>query len=520
MSGVLDHLAALADPAIYPDRPRAVTIVQTHISVVCLTDTRAYKLKKAVHLPFLDTRTLARRLHDCREEVRLNRRLCPDVYLGVESLVATPEGLRFVPETEVGLIEPAVVMRRLPQERMLDQMLARHEVEAPAIRALAAQVAAFHARCERSATITATGAPRRLAELAYANFAECAALRGAELPAGLLTALEAVTRADFARILDRLEARARTGHVVDGHGDLHTRNVCMTEPPAIYDCIEFEPAFRCGDVATEIAFLLMDLRYRGAPELATAFLDEYVRCTEDTGLRDLVPALVRYRALVRAKVAAITSLEPELPEADRRGAHGSALRHLRLAAASALEEGPRTWWIVCGPPASGKSTLCQALADATLWPVVATDLVRKELLGIAPTTRAPQSAYTREHSERTYAEVLRRAAAEKAAVVVLDGNFATPELRARAVAAAQQNGARARILACSVAPEEARRRVAQRAADPTAISDAGPAELAALQARYVVPQDSEGELVRVPEAPGRDAVVDVVLAAALRSRVP
>lgn len=496
-------LARLAEPACYPHAPRSVRIVQTHLSVVCLADEFVYKLKKAVTLPFVDFGTLAQRRQACRDEVRLNRRLCPDVYLGTASLRPGPGGIRFAATGDdegADDLDVAVVMRRLPQERMLDELLRAHAVTAGELAALARHVAAFHARCERPPAAIATATPHQLAGFAADNFTElrAPALRG--LPEPLLASLARASRADFAAILPQLTARAAAGRVVDGHGDLHARNICMTTPPAIYDCIEFAPAFRIGDVATEIAFLAMDLRYRGAPELAAAFVHAYADASHDTDLRELLPTLCAYRAMVRAKVAMLAAAETELPPADRDGARHSAARHLLLAAAIAIETRGPWWLLLCGPPASGKSRLAAELAATPGWPHLATDVVRKELAGIAPTAHAGPKHYSEAFSQRTYAELLARAAAHTRAgqrVVLLDGNFPTPAHRDEARAAAAAAGAKLLLLHVDVDAATAIARARNRAEDPTNVSDADAAVAAARHAQFVAPTSGEGPLLRL-----------------------
>lgn len=496
-------LAELQRPACFPHAPATVQIVQTHLSVVCLAGDLVYKLKKARRLPFVDFSSLAARRGFCREEVRLNRRLCPDTYLGCASLRRNSGVLHFAATGDdegPDDLDVAVVMKRLPAERMLDVLVRDGHVDRREIEALARLVAAFHAAADHGPAVRATGDPDRLATFAAANFPELRAIPDHGLPLPLLAALERASGAAFAAILPLLRQRAATGRVVDGrvvdgHGDLHARNICMTDPPSVYDCIEFEPAFRCGDVATENAFLAMDLRYRGAPELATAYVDAYTAASGDAEQRSLLPPLVAYRAMVRAKVAAFAAAEPELPDADRRGARVSAFRHVLLAAAVTAETSPPRWLVVCGPPASGKSRLCSLLADATRWPLVATDVVRKQLAGLQPTERGGAEIYTPEFSQRTYAEVLARATAATRAgarLVLLDGNFPTPAHRADAAAAATANGAAVVVVHVHVDAATAKARAEARATDPLATSDAGPAQLPALQARFQPPLPGEG----------------------------
>ncbi|MCA8976631.1 MAG: phosphotransferase, partial [Planctomycetes bacterium] len=342
---VLQLLEELADARCYPGAAAAapkVEIVQTHLSVVCLVGDRVYKLKKARRLPFVDFTGLDRRRAACRDEVRLNRRLCPTVYLGTAALRRHAEGLRFAElGDDVGAadLDVAVVMQRLPAGRMLDVLLAEQRVTPAEIEALARLVATFHAGAERGPEVIAAGSPRRLAEYAAANFTELSRIPGHGLPAPLLAALARRSAAAFAALLPTLERRS-AAHIVDGHGDLHARNVCLTKPPVVYDCIEFEPSFRCGDVATENAFLVMDLRYRAAARLARVYVDAYVAASGDREMVALLPVLAAYRAVVRAKVTALAAAEPELSDADRDGARGSSRRHLLLAAVLLIEAGP------------------------------------------------------------------------------------------------------------------------------------------------------------------------------------
>jgi uncharacterized protein len=518
----LDELVRLGEPSCYPDAPASVRVLQTHLSIVCLAGERVYKLKKAVALPFVDFTTLRSRRQACRDEVRLNRRLCPDTYLGTAALRRTPDGgVRFAAlgdDDGAHDLDVAVVMRRLPQELMLDELLGKHAVTTSAIEALARQVAAFHARSAVVPRTTALAVPGTLVDFAAANFTELRALPHQPLPEPLLLALAGAAGRAFAALRPRLLARAEAGHVVDGHGDLHARNICMTEPPTVYDCIEFEPRFRIGDVATEIAFLVMDLRYRGAPALATAFARAYAGARGDAELPRLLPTLCSYRAMVRAKVAALAAGETELPAEERDRAAHSAVRHLLLAAALQLEAAAPGWIAVCGPPASGKSTLAQALAALAAWPTIATDLCRKQLAGLTETERAGPEHYTAEFSQRTYRKVFADAAAATAGgapLVLLDGNFPTPAHRIELLAAAAAAGAQVFVVHVDIDAAAALARAQRRATDPQRVSDADPAVTSALHARFEPPGAEVPHRIRVDGDRPTDELVVTVLSGLL-----
>lgn len=509
-------IASLADPALYPERPESVEIVQTHLSVVVLAGGSAYKFKKALLLPFADFSTLEKRRAACEAEVELNRRLCPEIYEGV--VVWTARGIAPSSETASPL-DYAVKMRRLPQDRMMDEFLARGAVGKDEIDAVARRVVAFHREARRGPEIDAWGDPERLRGFALANFEET---RG-RFPAKLHHALARRTERDFDELLPPMKERLARGFVIDGHGDLHARNICLVEPPAIYDCIEFNPAFRCGDVATEHAFLAMDLRYRGHPELAARYVEAVVAEGGDPELPLLLPALVRYRAMVRAKVSGIAAAEPELGEAARLAAAAEAGRYLRLAAASAVEGEAPLWILCCGLPASGKSVAAEALAEASggAWPLLSSDLLRKELAGAAPTERLPPACYSPDFSRRTYDELLARAlaASGRGRVVLIDANFRSRADRLRFAEAARGAGARSVLLQVEIDEDLARERLRRRAAAGDSVSDADAAVYETLRRSFEPPEGGEADrLLRLPGELGPGEAAESVLAGLLDPR--
>lgn len=502
--GCEHHLAALADPRAYPHHPPRVEVLQTHLSVVCLADNLVYKLKKARRLPFVDCSTLAARRRLCREEVRLNRRLCPTVYLGTAALRRAPDGkLRFAAlgdDDQPDDLDVAVVMQRLPQDRMLDQLVAQGLATTADLAALGRLVAEFHARAERGPAVTRCGAPHQLATLAADNVHALREAPPLALDLALLAAVANRSAAIFPRLLPELERRAARGNVVDGHGDLHMRNICLCTPPAIYDCLEFAPELRCGDVATENAFLVMDLRHRQAPHLAEAYLAAYAAASGDLPQRAVLPWLCAYRAMVRAKVAALAHLEVELPADARAGAARSAVQHVELAAALLLEADAPRWLAVTGPPATGKTTLCRTLAQRFGWPHHNTDALRKRLAGVPPEQAAPAAYYQEPWHQRTYAALAEAATAASragASVVLLDGNFATAAQRTALRQAAAAAGARLAFVVLDLPVEIAITRAAQRQPGADQPSDAGPTHAAQLHRAFEPPDHTEPDCARL-----------------------
>lgn len=491
----------LRDPSLFPGGVTTVEIVQTHLSVVCLAGDFAYKFKKAIRLPFADFSTLEKRQYFCGEELRLNRRLCPEVYLDVLPLRRDRDGSLHLGAGEGEVIDYALSMRRLPADRMLDVLLEENAVTIADIEGIARRIVRFHAEAHRGEAVLASGDPEKLRAFALANFEETLLNAGPDrvFPSILHGALANRTPRDFERYLPLMRKRAAAGFVVDGHGDLHARNICLSDPVAIYDCIEFNPAFRCGDIATEHAFLIMDLRFRGHAELAAAYLEAVMAENGDEGMREILPMLVRYRAMVRAKVSAIAAGESELSGAVREESAGTARQYLRLAVVSAIEEDGPWWLIFCGLPASGKSSIAESLVKASrgAWPVFSSDRIRKELAGISPTETLPGKFYEAAFSRRTYEEVRTRAAAATngSRVVILDANFRGREERTLALAAAKAAGARFAILHIETDEAIVIERLACRADNPACESDADRAVYEELKSAFEVPGADEADLL-------------------------
>jgi aminoglycoside phosphotransferase family enzyme/predicted kinase len=473
-------IEALSRPSAYPHAVADVVVRQTHISAVFLAGDFAYKIKKPLDLGFLDYTTLGRRRHFCDEEVRLNRRLAPSVYLGV--VPVTLDGDRVLMEGRGEVVEWAVKMERLPDDATLRERVRRGEVGVAQVETLARRIADFHDRAEAGPEISACGRFDVVAGNSRENFAQAASQVGTTLKRAVFERFRSLTERALADLRPLIEDRARRGVPRDGHGDLRLDHVYLfprRQPPSdwvVVDTIEFNERLRCADPMADLAFLVMDFAFHGREDLATAVADSYVRASGDAEGRDLLPFYASYRAAVRGKVEGMKLEEPEVPEAERVAALGRARAHWLLALGM-LEDADRRPCLVLvgGLPGSGKSTLSRGLAERAGLAVVRSDLVRKEFAGPSRGTAAPspfeEGIYTPEWTDRTYAECLSRAEALmfEGRRVLVDATFRGEADRRTFLDVAARWGVPALLLLCRAEPAVVRERLRLRRDD---VSDA------------------------------------------------
>lgn len=471
-------IAALSRPEAYPHRPERVEVRSTHISRVFLAGPWVYKVKRPVRFGFVDYSTPELRLHFCREELRLNRRLAPSVYLAVVPIFARGTEIFVadggpVPE-HATIVEHAVKMRRLASEQMLDRRVRNGVAGSSDMAALAARIAEFHATCpvERDPRICggAAIAARMGENLDELDELAGRVLRDADLARarGFLEALAA----EHGTLLDR---RLLEGRVREGHGDLRAEHVCFEDSIEIVDCVEFSAGLRTADVASDLAFLTMDLDFLGARALSAALLSAYEARTGDGDLARLRPFYECDRALVRAKVESIRGLEDDADPAAAAAARGRARLYLHLACRIA-GAAPPALIAACGMQGTGKSTFARRLSETANLTWVSSDLVRKELAGVPPVhdPRPPDWLYTPEMTERTYGELLTRAERELASgrSVVLDATFADPGRRRRVLELADRARVVCLFTECRADESEIERRLSERVHHPEDVSDA------------------------------------------------
>ncbi|MDH3686894.1 MAG: AAA family ATPase [Myxococcales bacterium] len=504
-------VADLERPEAYPDDETAsqgVETIQTHISHVFLTRARVVKLRKALRLSFLDFSTRAQRIADCHHEVALNRRLAPDVYLGAAPVEFESGHFRVRDcwAADSGHVDPddprefVVVMRRLESDRDALSLLEQGALHPTQLDAVARTLAQFHDGA-------GLGCPAPWSPEAW--WQHCfepventlSSLRSTASGAADLAEIEALESAlqeAFEQRRRPLEVRRKEGRAVDGHGDLHLQHIWFerdAKDPIIIDCLEFDPNLRRIDTANEVAFLAMDLSYRGRTDLAARFLRRYATARDDFGLYEVVDAFQGYRAAVRAKVAALAARDSAIEVEQQRAAFESMRRHLALAGRSIRGPGKAAVVLVCGTVGVGKSGVAEAIADRTEGVVISSDRTRKRMAGVAaeehPRSAPDEGLYSAENTRKVYEGLLERAGpvVSSGRLAILDATFSSRAARADARRWAERRGVDALLVHVDCAEEEVRARVAERSARGTDPSDAGPDFIPISRARFEAPTE-------------------------------
>lgn len=452
-------ITALLDPACYPDAGKEVHLIETHASWVLLAGAFAYKIKKPITLPFLDYGSLARREHFCRAELRLNQRLAATLYLEVLPIGGHPDAPRL---GELPAIEWAVRMRRFDEQGRLDRVARRGELMPVHLSQLAATLFDF----QTSAAIADPrfGTPELILSAATENFAELRDL----LPSPLqpeLTQLARWTNGEFALRREVMLARQKNGRVRECHGDLHLGNlVLIGDQVTPFDCIEFNEEFRWIDVASEMAFLWVDLLDHRQPGLAAWLLNAWLEHSGDFQALEVFRFYAVYRAMVRAKVAALSK------NVDDAG------NYLALASRIAVPPAP-TITLTCGVSGSGKTTASSArILDSSL-PAAGTlirlrsDIERKRLFGLHALQSSGSALdggiYTTQATERTYCrlEQLSRQLINGRWPVIVDAAFLLHSERTRFRALADELGIAFQIVNTTATIDELQRRIQSRRGD-------------------------------------------------------
>jgi uncharacterized protein len=484
-----------------PNTAEPPQVLETHISTVVLVGDRALKFMKRIATPFLDQSTIDMRRQACEAELALNRRIAPDVYLGLGHVVENGE-----------ITDHFLVMRRMPLDRRLSALVDSKSF-AEHVRDVARTVAAFHARQPTTQVAVEMASREGATHLWSSNIDELRDLDDESIDA---SAIERVATA-AQRYLDGREElftdRIAGGFARDGHGDLLADDIFMLDDgPRVLDCLAFDERLRCGDVLLDIAFLAMDLERLGSPQMAARLLEWYCEFTNEHHPRSLADFYIAYRALVRAKVNVLRARQGD-------GAAGASARQFLRQCQDHLDAALPVLVLVGGAPGTGKTTVATDLADRLRFTVLSSDEVRKDLVGVAHSEHAyaapGEGIYASTVTARTYSELIARARAilGMGESVVLDASWTRTGDRVTARRMAHERGALVIELRCDLDPVIAEKRIAARmqTADP---SDATP-EIAAHMRSLFEPWP---ESVPIETDGGRDAATEAAVAACRRAR--
>ncbi len=489
--------ALLQDPARFDHPVAKLTLVETHISWVILTGDYAYKIKKPVDLGFLDFSTLALRRHYCEEELRLNRRLAPQIYLAVVAITGTPDAPRLGGAGTA--FEYAVKMRQFDPDQQFDRLLARQELTGDHMDTIAHQVSVFHEGAAVAPMDSAYGTLEAVWHPVAENYEQILPFLkdGGEI--ARLEALQCWFQSQRARHEARFLERKAQGRIRECHGDLHLANIALfRDEVVIFDCLEFNDRLRWIDVINDAAFLVMDLESRARRDLAFRFLNDYLHHGGDYEALPLLPYYLAYRAMVRAKVACIRLTQPGLDEGTRHRIREEFRTYLSLAEGYARPTRPALL-ITHGLSGSGKTTVTQPLLEGLGAVRIRSDVERKRLFGLDGSARkaAPpgQDIYSAAASGRTYRRLAELAATviEAGYPVIVDATFLKRAERESFRQLAARLGVPFVILHCHAPLPLLRQWIRERQATG---SDASDADLAVLEHQLASQEPLAGEETR------------------------
>ena len=435
--------------------------------------------------PFLDASTLSQRKRFCELELVLNRRLAPATYLGIVPITESQGQLALGGRGKI--VEWVVKMHRLPDERMLDRLVARRQVTRGQIQAVGDVLTDFFRVAGRSRSIDRHGTPEQVSALTLGNLEECRLFLGRLFSESDRTLLESAYRQYLALYQPVLLRRVKERRIIDGHGDLRCENICLTNPPNVFDCVEFQPAFRCGDAVNDFSFLVMDLEFRGRDDLARLLVKTYRHNMQDPTFESVLPFYKCHRSLVWGKVRGFAWLQHP------RTASGKAIRtlskkHFRLAVRYAKQFAPPRLVVIGGLIGTGKSTLARSLAQSLGATWLRTDEIR--LSAFAHLRRRGQGfaegLYAPRVSALVYQRLTQRAQAllRQGHSVICDGTFSQAAGREMLRQIARQQGASFHLFECTVPRATALRRIAARYAKGTDLSEARPEHYEQLRAGF------------------------------------
>ncbi len=487
-------IQGLLRPDVYSHETGAIRLVETHSAWVVLTGQYAYKIKKPVNFGFMDFSTLEKRHFYCTEEVRLNQRFAPDIYLGVVSITGT----RTQPQLDGDgtLLDYAVRMRQFPANSLLSDLAAARELHATHIDQLVHSISEFHHKAARATAEDDFGDPADIHHWVRENFQHIQPLLIASDNPDTVEQLRQWSEDSYVRLTDALQLRKDTGAVRECHGDLHLGNITLIDGRVTpFDCIEFNPHLRWIDVFSEVAFLLMDLDDRGQTQFANRFLNAYLQDSGDYDGLGVLRYYLVYRAMVRAKVAMLRRQQTEAGSSGHQQAGADYRQYTQLALAYTRQD-RAVMVITRGLSGSGKSTVARALCERTGMIQLRSDVERKRLAGLSAMAVSRSGTGTGLYSVDTTANTYRQLATLAKTVltagysVIIDATFLKYAHRDQFRALAAATGTAFLILECTAENNELKRRIVSRS---TRQDDASEATLEVLHAQQAADEPLSGE---------------------------
>jgi len=493
-------IAFLESPKSYPHRPTEVRSLQTHISWVFVASPFVFKVKKPVNFGFLDFNTLEKRRHFCQRELELNRRLCPDIYLGVVPIYESASGFSFNAEGEI--TEYSVKMRELPHGWFLRELLAKSLVGEAEINRMIACLHRFYESETPTPEIEQWGTPQKLKISTDENFVQVEPFMGRTISPVAFETIRHFTNQFYAANEKLFCERIEQHRIRDCHGDLHLDHIHLTpEATTIFDCIEFNDRFRFIDIANDLAFLAMDFDFGGRSDLGNLLLRNAAREFHDAGILKVTNFYKCYRAFVRGKVESIQATEKET--ADPREHEKQAARYFRLAVRYVVSGSEPLVLVVMGRVGTGKTTVARQLASELDWPIFSSDKIRKTLAGIPLTERtAPElrdKMYSKQMTEQTYKKLVEDGLAALATHngVILDATFSTRANRDFLREQCAKANVRLQVVELDADLGQIKRRLNARDETSAEISDARLEDFEKLNAAYEPPSELARDLIKI-----------------------
>jgi len=491
MTDTLHQLVeTLQQAALFPHPVTHFEVIETHISIILLTGTYAYKFKKPVNFGFLDFSTLAKRKHFCKEELRLNRRLAPELYLEV---VPVSLGPKLGDNDEV--IEYTVRMREFEQTSQFDRMLNADTLGPAHLDALGLRIADFHASATVAGPDSAYGMPSAIQTPVEENFSQMLDCLHSSQEQSRLKLLRDWTRKTFQKLQLTLQSRKDNGFIRECHGDLHLRNIALVQDvPVAFDCIEFNDNLRWIDIISEVAFMVMDLDHRGRPGLASRFLNVWLEQTGDYAGVSLLRYYLVYRAMVRAKVDCLRAYQADVDTVAREAILQDYLTYLE-SGERYTKPPPAVLLLMHGLSGSGKTRISQSLLENLPAIRLRSDIERKRLHGLTGDARTgaeiDQDIYSHAASERTYQHLKTLAGTllDSGHNVIVDASFLQKTRLEPFVALANDQSVRCFIIDCQAPESELRKRITTREHEQRDASEAG-IEVLESQLRHYQPLGS------------------------------